>query len=176
MVPGSTSPLLPVMPMAVRCAPGMECARYPIFSIFWQTSRTCSSVACAFITTSIGSPRELLLWRRPTGPSLEPRLQGAGEQVYRSFQCIAIGTAVETLLATSLAVTGSETWHLCAEIRKAWPGRPRERRFHCPCRLRALRRPVRNLCGRTSTPNPGSRDCQRMWVASSRTRSYPHRR
>src|SRR5580692_722413 len=44
------------MPMAVRCAPGMACARYPSASIFAQTSRTCSSVACAFITTNINSP------------------------------------------------------------------------------------------------------------------------
>ena len=56
--PGSTSPWLPVMPMAVRCAPGMEWARYPSASIFWQTARTWSSVACAFMTTSIGKTSE----------------------------------------------------------------------------------------------------------------------
>src|SRR5690348_2630279 len=39
--------------MAVRCAPGMGCARNPRDSILRQTSRTCSSVACAFITTNI---------------------------------------------------------------------------------------------------------------------------
>ncbi len=59
--PESTSPLLPVMPMAVRCAPGMEWARYPSASIFWQTARTCSSLACAFITTSMCLPRTISL-------------------------------------------------------------------------------------------------------------------
>ena len=39
--------------MAVRCTPGMEWARYPNSSIFWQTARICSSVACAFITTNM---------------------------------------------------------------------------------------------------------------------------
>ena len=53
MLPRSTSPWLPVIPMAVRCAPGMEWARYPRDSIFWQTARTWSSVACACMTTSI---------------------------------------------------------------------------------------------------------------------------
>src|SRR3954453_3555270 len=43
------------MPMAVRCAPGMGCARNPRDSTFRQTSRTCSSVAWDFITTNIGS-------------------------------------------------------------------------------------------------------------------------
>src|SRR5215831_18496268 len=55
-VPCSTSPLLPVIPIAVRVAPGIGWARYPSFSIFWQTARTCSSVACAFMTTNINSP------------------------------------------------------------------------------------------------------------------------
>src|SRR5712691_6396501 len=54
-VPCSTSPLFPVMPIAVRCAPGMAWARYPSFSIFSQTLRTCSSVACAFMTTNMDS-------------------------------------------------------------------------------------------------------------------------
>src|SRR5262249_36064462 len=52
-VPCSRAPLLPVTPMAVRCAPGMGCARYPSDSMRSQTARTCSSVACAFITTSM---------------------------------------------------------------------------------------------------------------------------
>src|SRR5581483_10688602 len=55
-VPCSTSPLLPVMPMAVRVAPAMGCARYPSFAILSQTARTCSSVACDFMTTNISSP------------------------------------------------------------------------------------------------------------------------
>src|SRR5579864_3036838 len=87
------------MPMAVRCAPGMECARYPNFSIFSQTARTCSSVACACMTTNIDSPWEKDLMRAAAafGPlRLSFRLSGrvrldclpaaAGEaalQVYR---------------------------------------------------------------------------------------------
>ena len=62
-VPGSTSPLFPVMPMAVRCAPGMAWARYPMDSIFWHTARTCSSVACACITTNMQVPRRMQVYR-----------------------------------------------------------------------------------------------------------------
>src|SRR5580704_3234935 len=63
-VPGSTSPLFPVMPIAVRSAPGMEWARYPSASIFWQTARTCASVACACITTNMNPPRKVQVYRR----------------------------------------------------------------------------------------------------------------
>src|SRR6266540_1431450 len=49
----STGPWLPVMPIAVRVAPGIGCALYPISSILRQTSRICASVAPAFINTSI---------------------------------------------------------------------------------------------------------------------------
>src|SRR5580700_5698658 len=52
------------MPMAVRCAPGMECGRYPSASIFWQTARTCASVACACMTTNMTPPREIQVYRR----------------------------------------------------------------------------------------------------------------
>src|SRR5690242_11051112 len=52
--------------MAVRCAPGMGCARNPRDSILRQTSRTCSSVACAFITTNI----QLLLGKSQSNESL----------------------------------------------------------------------------------------------------------
>src|SRR5438094_3115903 len=56
-VQASTSPLFPVTQTAVRCAPGIGCARYPSDSIFWQTARTCSSLACACITTNMHSPQ-----------------------------------------------------------------------------------------------------------------------
>src|SRR5437899_8961513 len=55
--PRSTAPLLPVMPMAVRIEPGIGCALRPRLSMRLQTSRTCSSVACDCMTTSMdGSP------------------------------------------------------------------------------------------------------------------------
>src|SRR5437660_12361401 len=55
--PRSTAPLLPVMPMAVRIEPGIGCALRPRLSLRLQTSRTCSSVACDCMTTSLdGSP------------------------------------------------------------------------------------------------------------------------
>src|SRR6266849_11105991 len=56
--PISTRPWLPVMPIAVRCAPGMLCGRSPCASIFLHTARTCSSVACACITTNIACLRK----------------------------------------------------------------------------------------------------------------------
>src|SRR4051812_18966986 len=42
------------MPMAVRCAPGMGCAFNPRDSTLSHTARTCSGVACACITISMG--------------------------------------------------------------------------------------------------------------------------
>src|SRR5690242_13874514 len=51
--PRSTDPWFPVMPIAVRPAPGIGCARNPSFSIRSHTARTCSSVACDCITTSM---------------------------------------------------------------------------------------------------------------------------
>ena len=56
MFPRSTSPWLPVIPIAVRCAPGSGCARYPSPSICSQTALISSGVACAFITTSMVLP------------------------------------------------------------------------------------------------------------------------
>src|SRR5256886_15871947 len=56
--PISTRPWFPVMPIAVRCAPGMLCGRSPCASIFLHTARTCSSVACACITTNIACLRK----------------------------------------------------------------------------------------------------------------------
>src|SRR5256885_8663612 len=47
------APLLPVMPMAVRVAPGMVCERKPSASITRTTPAISASVALAFITTSI---------------------------------------------------------------------------------------------------------------------------
>ncbi len=64
------APLLPVMPIAVRNDPGMGCAFNPRLSIRLQTSRTCSSVACDCMTTSMeGSPgaaREHRVYGKPT--------------------------------------------------------------------------------------------------------------
>src|SRR5882757_3511611 len=59
-MPRSTAPLLPVMPMAVRPAPGMGWAFRPRDSILSQTERTCSSVALDCMTTSISC----VLWER----------------------------------------------------------------------------------------------------------------
>src|SRR3954469_4081790 len=42
------------MPMAVRCAPGIGCAFNPSDSTLSHTARTCSGVACACITISMG--------------------------------------------------------------------------------------------------------------------------
>src|SRR6202050_4661875 len=52
-VPTSTAPLLPVIPIAVRAAPGIGWAFIPADSRRWQTARICSSVAWASMTTSI---------------------------------------------------------------------------------------------------------------------------
>src|SRR5262252_2935835 len=51
--PRSTASLLPVMPIAVRPAPGMGCAFRPSDSILSQTERTSASVAWEFMTTSM---------------------------------------------------------------------------------------------------------------------------
>ena len=59
------------MPMAVRWAPGMAWARYPRDSIFWQTARTCSSVACARMTTNmvdLGTNKSIVRARRRQTP------------------------------------------------------------------------------------------------------------
>src|SRR5205823_5716318 len=50
---GSTAPWLPVMPIAVRVAPGMTCGRYPRCSISFTTAATSCSAAPAFITISM---------------------------------------------------------------------------------------------------------------------------
>src|SRR5579884_1607647 len=73
-----TIPLLPVMPIAVRCAPGIGWARNPKDSIFSHTARTSCSVACAFITTSIRplfTLGPISLNGRHTGRNLPWRLQ-----------------------------------------------------------------------------------------------------
>jgi hypothetical protein len=49
----STGPVLPVMPMAVRDAPGRGCALSPNSSTVRTTSSTCAAVASAFITMSM---------------------------------------------------------------------------------------------------------------------------
>ena len=51
----STTPMLPVMPIAVRCAPAMACALRPCASIFRTTPSTCSGAASIFITISMRS-------------------------------------------------------------------------------------------------------------------------
>src|SRR5713226_731687 len=51
--PRSTGPLLPVMPIAGGIEPGIGCALRPRLSMRLQTSRTCSSVACDCMTTSM---------------------------------------------------------------------------------------------------------------------------
>ncbi len=51
--PRSTVPLLPVMPIAVRWAPGMGWACSPSVSITPTTRRTSSAVAAASITMSM---------------------------------------------------------------------------------------------------------------------------
>ena len=42
-----------VMPMAVRSLRAWHAHDTPADSIFWQTARTCPSVACAFMTTNM---------------------------------------------------------------------------------------------------------------------------
>src|SRR5580658_3179617 len=54
--PKSTAPELPVMHTAVRPAPGTGSALKPSDSMRSQTARTCSSVACDCITTSMNAP------------------------------------------------------------------------------------------------------------------------
>src|SRR6185295_9751909 len=51
---GSSAPWLPVMPMAVRMAPGILWAVRPMSRIAPQTSSMSASVAPAFIRTSMG--------------------------------------------------------------------------------------------------------------------------
>ena len=50
---GSSPPLFPVIPMAVRCAPGMAWGRSPRERIFSTTASTWASVALGFMTTSM---------------------------------------------------------------------------------------------------------------------------
>src|SRR5580700_4080800 len=54
--PMSTAPLLPVMHTAVRPAPGTGSALYPSDSMRSHTARTCASVACDCMTTSMIAP------------------------------------------------------------------------------------------------------------------------
>src|SRR5579864_160577 len=49
----STTPMLPVMPMAVRWAPGIGWALRPCDSIFSTTPSTCSGAASIFITINM---------------------------------------------------------------------------------------------------------------------------
>src|SRR6266508_6073722 len=51
--PVSTEPRLPVMPMAVRCAPGIACAWSPRLSTVSTTRRTSSAEAAESMTMSI---------------------------------------------------------------------------------------------------------------------------
>jgi hypothetical protein len=62
-VPMSISPVLPVIPMAVRVEPGMGWARRPSASIRSHTVRTCSSVALACMTTSMDDSETFALVR-----------------------------------------------------------------------------------------------------------------
>ena len=55
-IDGSSPPLLPVIPMAVRWAPGMTWGRSPRERIFSTTASTWASVALGFITTSMLGP------------------------------------------------------------------------------------------------------------------------
>ncbi len=50
---GSRAPLLPVIPIAVRCAPGMSCGVRPMARIFPFTASTSEGVAFGFITISM---------------------------------------------------------------------------------------------------------------------------
>src|ERR1700757_4396571 len=87
-MPRSTAPLLPVMPMAVRPAPGMGWALRPRDSILSQTERTCSSVAWDCMTTSISC----VLWERgflsvlkrneaeQIGPEAEQRIDSSDQE------------------------------------------------------------------------------------------------
>jgi hypothetical protein len=62
----STAPLLPVIPIAVRCAPGMGCAFIPRASTTATTPRISSGVALCRITTSTGqTPVARRLFFRP---------------------------------------------------------------------------------------------------------------
>src|SRR5579863_9221946 len=60
-LPRSISPGLPVMPTAVRWAPGSGWARKPNCSIWSQTAWISSGVACAFMTTNIALPQTISL-------------------------------------------------------------------------------------------------------------------
>src|SRR2546428_3259886 len=55
----STRPSLPTSPTAVRCEPGIGCARYPISSITATTRWTSASVAPCRITISTLAPSDL---------------------------------------------------------------------------------------------------------------------
>src|SRR6266542_3824612 len=70
----SSAPLLPVTPMAVRCAPGMGCALKPRASIASATPRISSAVAPLRITTSTLPParrpivsKHVMICRMPLG-------------------------------------------------------------------------------------------------------------
>src|SRR5262249_23077091 len=52
---------LPVMPMAVRVAPGIGCGVSVMERMVSTTASICSAVAWLFMTTSMATP----LWRRP---------------------------------------------------------------------------------------------------------------
>ena len=55
-VAGSSPPLLPVMPMATRCAPGMAWGVRPSARIRSTTASISACVAPCRITTSMGAP------------------------------------------------------------------------------------------------------------------------
>src|SRR6266849_3643896 len=75
-MPRSIAPLLPVMPMAVRRDPGMGWAFRPRLSMRLQTSRTCSSVACDCITTSMDNSPGAVSEIRVYGMAAEGRKCG----------------------------------------------------------------------------------------------------
>ena len=60
-LPRSTSPWLPVIPMAVRWAPGMGCGRIAQLLNMFADGLNFFGVACAFMTTNMGDPSALSL-------------------------------------------------------------------------------------------------------------------
>src|SRR3989449_4752293 len=86
----STRPSLPTSPTAVRCEPGIGCARYPISSITATTRWTYASVARCRITISTLAPSDLEpipVLRGRHGP-LEPgpRLPRRVRSLYRRIE------------------------------------------------------------------------------------------
>src|SRR2546425_6174692 len=86
----STRPSLPTSPTAVRCEPGIGCARYPISSITATTRWTSASVAPCRITISTLAPSDLEpipVLRGRHGP-LEPgpRLPRRVRSLYRRIE------------------------------------------------------------------------------------------